>query len=62
MTSAQLIHPVHPRTRRDRRRGDQARVAGSPPRRTQLASEAVVARYIRDLAIGRRGQVVGERR
>ncbi|MGO9820495.1 MAG: hypothetical protein ACLPTJ_07580 [Solirubrobacteraceae bacterium] len=62
MTSAQLEFPTRLAERRGAGHGDRAAVPASR-RRTGMVSEAVVARYIRDLAgHGRRAHGATERR
>jgi hypothetical protein len=50
MTSAQLDYPTVPRERRPRTRGDRPAALAPRQRHTGMVSEAVVARYIRDLS------------
>jgi hypothetical protein len=62
MTSLQLEHPTRPAERRGRTRGERTARSASSPRRTGMVSEAVVARYIRDLAAhDRRAHAATER-
>jgi hypothetical protein len=50
MTSLQREYPTHPVERRSRARGERLARSAASPRRAGMVSEAVVARYIRDLA------------
>ena len=62
MTTPQLEHPTRPVERRGRTRGERSVRSASSPRRAGMVSEAVVARYIRDLAAhGRRVHGAAER-
>ncbi|MEA2213877.1 MAG: hypothetical protein QOF83_3825 [Solirubrobacteraceae bacterium] len=50
MTSLQREHPTRPVERRSRARGERSARSASRPRRAGMVSEAIIARYIRDLA------------
>jgi len=62
MTTAELEYPTRSHEMRGRYRGESPAMRASRSRRTGMVSEAVVARYIRDLsAHGRRVHGVAER-